>query len=319
MKVHEKIILVVTVLAVIVVSVLAYPYILAHIPSNGKSSTQLSVEEPAYRSASKPCKCECFDVLTVEYAMRIRDGEVTQTERVLKRLVPGPGDIYDAVLKPKTELKHAEANYVVESERGGFVLKVVAFKPGQQSTRTQDPVYVLVALNPQNKFGFVLYRISNEEAFAYIVIPGDMPKAQYISVEFTKQASIYDYVESVGYGLVKISYMTREDKWMLVASEISRAVAAIRAIEHPELSSVLEFRGKLLALVVDGGWDCFISCAQICGVADLTLGAICSIACGLCTLEKISCTVCGYCLIVLGGSTLGCLIGCGIGCLIRGG
>ncbi|MEM4037099.1 MAG: hypothetical protein QW700_04760 [Desulfurococcaceae archaeon] len=320
MRTCVKAVLVAVVMTAVVVSVLAYPYILAHFPGSSGDRARLSVDEPSIpENAPRPCKCECFDILTIEYAMHIRDQRVIRTERLLKRLVPEPGDIHGAVPRPETELNGVEARYVIDSENGDVKLKIIAFRPAQQSPEAPGTVYVIVVLDSQSRFGLILYRVSGEEAFAYIVVPGDIPKAQYITVEFTGRADMYDYMRSVGYGLTKISYVTGEDKWSLIAGEIDKAIATIKAVKRPELTGILEFHGVLSALVVDGGWDCFVGCAQVCGVADLTLGAICSIACGLCTLEKISCAVCGYCLIVLGSSTLGCLIGCGIGCLIRGG
>uniref|UniRef100_A0A7J3Z964 Uncharacterized protein n=1 Tax=Ignisphaera aggregans TaxID=334771 RepID=A0A7J3Z964_9CREN len=197
-----------------------------------------------------------------------------------------------------------------------ITLSITKFTAINMVTKDKYDAHVIVVINEKNKYGFILYRLSSEEAYIYMVIPGTIPIAHAFVVKASNN-NMLDYFKELSKGLETISYLTNESKWSVMSIELERVS---NTLTHQDISDeLLQFNGRLIALAVDGGWNCFLDCATICGVADLTLGAICSIACGLCTLENISCTICGYCLIVLGATTVGCLMGCGIYCLLTGG
>lgn len=176
-----------------------------------------------------------------------------------------------------------------------------------------------MAFNPQSRFGLVQYRLSDRDFFAYIVISGDVPKAHYVTVGFTEYVSMYEYFKSISYGLTVVSHMNVEDRWSLIADEISRVIEAIRTIEHPMLSIILESRGTSSALIVDRVGSL---CLLYASMRPHRVNAGHDMPFDLWTvwsLNKKACPVCAYSLIVLRATTIGCTLGSGIVCLIRGG
>ncbi|WP_317894832.1 hypothetical protein [Pyrofollis japonicus] len=113
--------------------------------------------------------------------------------------------------------------------------------------------------------------------------------------------------------LVKISRGDNDTKtiWPKVAMELRHLSVLVQKHLQP-----YNKKAKTIAIITDGYWDCLKQCASdVCGVPNAILGASCALACGLCYFEVISCSYCAWCSIILGASTIGCLIGCFVGCV----
>jgi len=171
----------------------------------------------------KTCTCVCPrppKIMTIKYLVNITKGNM-EVMPLHKTLAPSPNAMSKLVdLREHYKSYKVIVTKLIENKQADEItLSITKFTAINMVTKDKYDAHVIVVINEKNKYGFILYRLSSEEAYIYMVIPGTIPIAHAFVVKASNN-NMLDYFKELSKGLETISYLTNESKWSVMSIEL---------------------------------------------------------------------------------------------------